>query len=108
MDFAGLHTVIHYGAPRSIDDYFQESGRAGRDGKPSTSTIYWLPSDAPLKKDLSKPGNAEIVAVRRYLENNKECRRCQLLKYFDDGLVSNLERREPSTCCDVCKLCLGT
>ena len=104
VDFAGVHTVIHYGAPRSIDDYFQESGRAGRDGKLSTSTVYWLPADVPLKKDLSNRVNVDIVAVRHYLENNQECRRCQLLRYFDESLVWSLERRQLSICCDVCKL----
>ena len=77
VDFAGVHTVIHYGAPRSIVDYFQESGRAGRDEKPSTSTVYWLPADASLKKDLSNRVNADIVAVRHYLENDEECQRYQ-------------------------------
>lgn len=48
VNFAGLKTIIHYGAPRTIDDYFQESGRGGRDGSQVISTIYWTPTDAPL------------------------------------------------------------
>ena len=74
MNFVGLNRVLHYGAPSTIEDYFQESGRAGRSGELSTSTIKWKPSDAPLWKDLSRPRHAEIAAVRHYLENDKECR----------------------------------
>ena len=108
VHFVGLDSTIHYGAPRSIDDYFQESGRAGRDGKQASSAIYWVPSDAPNKKDIKNPRNAEIVAVRRYLENITDCRRCQLLRYFDPELVKILPRRDPNKCCDVCKLHVGT
>ena len=53
VDFHGLTRIIHYGAPRSLEDYFQESGRAGCGGEPSMSTMYWSPSDVPLKKDFS-------------------------------------------------------
>ena len=48
VNFSGLTSTIHYGTPCSLDDYFQESGRAGRGGELSTSTIYWAPSDVPL------------------------------------------------------------
>ena len=108
VNFVGLYSTIHYGAPRSIDDYFQESGRAGRDGRQALSTIYWIPSDAPNKTDLKIPRNAELVAVRQYLENRSDCRRCQLLRYFDPELVKTLTRRDPTTCCDVCQQGLST
>ena len=71
LNFVGLNRVVHYGAPSSIDDYFQESGRVGRSGELAKSTIYWKPIDAPMKKDISNVRNAEIVAVRRYVENNR-------------------------------------
>ena len=58
VNCVGLNNIIHYGVPLSIEDYFQESGRAGRSGDPAT--------DVPLRKDLSEPGNAEIAAVQRY------------------------------------------
>ena len=103
VNFVGLGTIIHYGAPRCIDDYFQESGRAGRGGEQSTSTIYWAPPDAPLRKDQSDPRNAEVAAVRRYLEHTADCRSYQLLKYFDSAVASNLGRRDMTVCCDNCK-----
>lgn len=108
INFVGLNRTIHYGAPTAIEDYFQESGRAGRSGVPAKSTIYWKPFDAPLRKDLSNPRDAELVAVRRYLENDSECRRYQLLKYFDPSLVlSRLNIHDPLLCCDVCAANIG-
>ena len=48
VNFVGLNTTIHYGAPRCIADYFQKSGRAGRSGEKSTSSLYWT----PVRKDI--------------------------------------------------------
>ena len=103
VDFVGLDTTIHYGAPHSIDDYFQESGRAGRSGQQATSTIYWAPLDAPRRKDMSKAQAKEMAIMRRYLENTELCRRYFLLSYFDNTLANSLPRRDPLTCCDNCK-----
>lgn len=100
VNFVGLNRIIHYGAPSSIEDYFQESGRAGRSGDPAKSTVYWKPSDAPLRKDLANPRDAEIAAVRHYLENNRECRRQQLMKHFDPSII--VTSVDPVLCCDVC------
>ena len=70
VNLVGFNRVIHYGAPASIDDYFQESGRAaqlvGQGRQLSQRYIGSLPSDVPLRKDISDPRNAEI---RQYLDN---------------------------------------
>ncbi len=50
VNFVGLNRTIHYGAPTAIENYFQESGRAGRSGAIAKSTIFWKPVDA---KNLS-------------------------------------------------------
>ena len=68
VNFVGLNRIIHYGAPSSTEDYYQECGRAGRTGKLAKSVIYWIPVDAPLRKNLGNLANAEIAAVRHYLE----------------------------------------
>ena len=102
VNFATLNTIYHYGAPRSIDDFFQESGRAGRSGKRAKSVVFWKPSDAPLKSVITTPREREVAAVRRYLQNDKACRRFQLLSYFDEELALSLPRRDYLLCCDVC------
>ena len=77
--FVGLNTVLHYGAPSSLEDYYQECGRVGRSGEQSYSTIYLCPADVPKYKDTSKNiHKEEIVRVRNYLESSEKCRRSQL------------------------------
>ena len=46
INLQNINTVIHYRAPQSLEDYFQESGRAGRSGGDAVSTIYWKPVDS--------------------------------------------------------------
>ena len=92
-----VNTVIHYGAPHSLEDYFQESGRAGRSGEDAVSTIYWKPVDCPMRKQPTTLQDHELIAVRRYLENGTACRRQWLLDYFDFHLHTKAGR-----CCDNC------
>ena len=75
INLPDVNTIIHYGAPRSLEDYFQESGRAGRTGTLAISIVYWKPRDCPVKVNPSSIHDHEVIAVRRYLENNTECRR---------------------------------
>ena len=94
IDLKGVSTVIHYGAPQSLEDYFQESGRGGRD---AVSTIYWKPIDCRVKKQSATLRGREVIAVRNYMENVTVCRRKWLLDYFDIQLNA-----EASCCCDNC------
>lgn len=45
IDAPNVHNVIHWGSPKSIEDYVQESGRCGRDGEDSTAILYFSCSD---------------------------------------------------------------
>ena len=74
VNLVGVNRVFHYGALASIDDYFQESERAGRSREAAKSTVYWKPSDALLQKNTSDSRNMELIAVCHYLENNTKCR----------------------------------
>ena len=100
VNLRDVNTVYHYGAPQSIDDYFQESGRGGRSGDAARSVVYWKARDCPVKKDPTSTRDAEVIAVRRYLENDSICRRKWLLDYFDPSCAK--PGPNPSTCCDVC------
>ena len=79
-----VNYVIHYGAPQSINDYFQESERGGRRGENAKAIIYWKPADCPYKCEPVTTRDHEVNAVRRYVENTTDFRRRRwLLEYFD-------------------------
>ena len=100
VNLHSVNSIIHYGAPRSIDDYFQESGRGGRSGGNAQSTIYWRKPDCPVRKEPSTTQHHEVIAVRRYLESTMVCRRRWLLDYFDPQCAKS--GPNPQSCCDVC------
>ena len=98
VDFRGLTCTIHYGAPRSLEDYFQESGRR---------TIYFHHILVPRRcsqqeKRKDNPHNVELDTVREYLTTT-DCWRHYLLKYFDPCLTYQLKSRDLDQCCDNCK-----
>ena len=82
VNLKGVNIIIHYGAPRSIDDYFQESGRGGRTGHNAESIVYWTPSDCLQRKGPKSVHDHEVNAVRRYLENVAMCHRQWFLDYL--------------------------
>ena len=75
VNLRDVNTIIHYGAPQSIEDYFQESGsgRGGRSGQVARSTINWRPSECPLRQKMSSTRDHEVAGVRQYVENGTSC-----------------------------------
>ena len=100
VDFRGVNTVIHYGSPSSIEDYFQASGRGGRSGDSAQSIIYWMPKDCPIRRNPSTEHHREVNAIRRYLDDTSVCRRKLLLEHFDPRSAKPGD--DPTLCCDVC------
>ncbi len=66
VNLRDVNAIVHYGAPQSLEDYFQESGRGGRSGEDAVSTIYWKPVDW---QQPTTTRDHELIAVRRYVEN---------------------------------------
>jgi superfamily II DNA helicase RecQ len=99
VNMVSVNKMWHYGAPASLEVYLQESSRGGRQ---ANSVVFWKPAEGPLCRDQSNAVNAELAAVRRYLENTLDCRRVQLLHHFDPDLSRSLPPRDPLFCCDVC------
>ena len=102
VDFEEVNTIVHYGAPVSIEDYSQESGRGGRNGASACSVIYWKPSECPVRREPSSSFHHEQIEVRKYLENDVLCRRKLLLQHFN-YVDAATDKTGTSLCCDVCQ-----
>ena len=98
--------VFHYDLPRSIENFYQESGRAGRDGEPSKSILFFSLGDRQKIEFLikQKPDHDEqkialqqVRQVINYAESN-DCRRTIILRYFGERYRGN---------CGKCDNCLN-
>lgn len=75
VDKPNIRFVIHYSVSESIDSYYQEIGRAGRDGEPSRATLLYLPDDLNLRRFQSGSGRLEEDEALRVFQTLKRAKR---------------------------------
>ena len=65
IDKANVRYVIHYDVPESVDAYYQEVGRAGRDGAPALALLLWRPEDLGLRRFFAGGGEVDTDELER-------------------------------------------
>lgn len=105
IDKSNVRFVIHYNLPRNVEGYYQEVGRAGRDGLPSEALLFFSYQDVTSYRDMFEQGEGSAEAKELKLKKLERmyqfaeapvCRRRTVLAYFDENYDHNCGN------CDVC------
>ena len=104
IDKSNVRWVIHYNLPKNIEGYYQEIGRAGRDGAPAETILFFSMADVSAYRDMfegTDSVNKEIQNAKldRMLQfaDAQICRRKILLNYFSENYEGECDN------CDVCQ-----
>lgn len=108
IDKKDVRFVIHYCIPKSLEGYYQETGRAGRDGLESVCVLFYTYGDKKKISFMIEKGDGgyeqkqrqreDLEAVIQFCENKTDCRRMQVLGHFG-------EKFDPQMCRKTCDNC---
>ncbi len=103
IDKSNIRWVVHFNLPANIESYYQEIGRAGRDGLPAETVLFYSYQDVVLRRGLIEKSESalqqifteKLTQMQRYAEA-QVCRRRILMSYFGEEMSEDCHN------CDVC------
>ncbi|CAF0778106.1 unnamed protein product [Brachionus calyciflorus] len=104
IDKQNCRFVIHHSLSKSLENFYQESGRAGRDGEPAHSILFFRFGDVFRQSTMvftEQTGLTNLYSIVNYCINNKTCKRKLIAQHFNDDIWEN--KGECNEMCDSCK-----